>query len=214
MTFNLGHIAGVPVRANWSAGFIVLWLVMTNSGPGGEDFFYGLGFGIIVMVSILVHELGHAVAGRRLGLRPQEILLHGFGGLCRYDRAPRGLQGVLVSGAGPAAGLALGAIALVLGSTVVGMLPQWAGWVLGTVALINIFWSLFNLLPMLPLDGGHVVFHALEARWGVPSALKVVRYASLGTAALVGFWAFQVGQTFILIVVALVVMQNLPSRRR
>ena len=53
----------------------------------------------------------------------------------------------------------------------------------------------------------------MEIRWGVPTAFKVVRIASLVTAALVGIWAYQAGQTFILIVVALVVMQNLPTRR-
>jgi len=212
--FSLGRIVGVPVRANWSAGFILAWLVMANSGPSGEGFGMGLGFGVIVMASILIHELGHAVAGRRLGLKPQEILLHGFGGLCRYDRAPRGLQGVLVSGAGPAAGLVLGIGALVLIPMLGGLLPRWGQWMLAQLAVINIFWSIFNLLPMLPLDGGHVVFHGLEARWGVPTALRVVRIMSLATAVLVGIWAFWAGQTFILIVVALVVMQNLPMRRR
>jgi Zn-dependent protease len=212
--FSLGRIAGVPLLADWSAGFILAWLVMANSGKGGEGIGFGLGFGIMVMVSIIVHELGHAVVGRRLGLKPQAILLHGFGGLCSYDRAPRGLQGVLVSSAGPGAGLLLGLAALVLVLTGGGMLPAWGLWALTNLAIINIFWSLFNLLPMLPLDGGHVVFHALEARWGVPKAMRVVRIASLVTAVLVGAWAFWAGQTFILIVVALVVMQNLPRRGR
>ena len=120
----------------------------------------------------------------------------------------------MVSGAGPAAGLILGIGALVPISMLGGFLPEWGQWMLAQLAVINIFWSIFNLLPMLPLDGGHVVFHGLEARWGVPTALRVVRIMSLVTAVLVGIWAFWAGQTFILIVVALVVMQNLPMRRR
>jgi len=168
----------------------------------------------MVLVSILVHELGHAIVGRRMGLRPLGILLHGFGGLCRYDRAPRGLQGALVSVAGPAAGLLLGAIAGVVWLTQGPVLPDWAAWTVVNLAIINVFWSLFNLLPMLPLDGGHVVFHVLEARWELPVVHRIVRWMSLITAVFVGLWALAEGQVFILIVVALVVMQNLPFSRR
>jgi len=211
---SLGRVAGVPLWADWSAGLVLAWLVMSQSGPGGEGFGLGLGFGVLVLGSILVHELGHAVAGRRLGLTPQAILLHGFGGLCQYDRAPRGLQGALVSAAGPAAGLVLGVVAVVAYFNLRGMLPEWGTWALLNLAVVNIFWSLFNLLPMYPLDGGHVVFHALEVRWGPRTARRVARISSLITAFLVGAWALASGQMFILIVVALVVLQNLPFGRR
>jgi stage IV sporulation protein FB len=211
---SLGRISGVPLQADWSFGFILAWLVMSNSGSGGEGFGMGLGFGAMVVVSIVVHELGHALVGRRMGLRPVGILLHSFGGLCRYDRAPSGLQGVIVSAAGPGAGLLLGVLAFVLNLSVGGWLPAWGPWALVNLAIINVFWSLFNLLPMLPLDGGHVVFHALEARWKPRQAMRSVAIVSLVTAGLVGAWAFWASQTFILIVVALVVMQNLPKVRR
>jgi stage IV sporulation protein FB len=60
---------------------------------------------LVVLVSILVHELGHALAGRRYGATP-EIRLHGFGGMAvmhggRFNRP----QSILVSAAGPAFGL-------------------------------------------------------------------------------------------------------------
>ncbi len=213
-TISLGRVVGVPLFADWSAGLVIAWLVMSQSGPGGEGFGLGLGFGVLVLGSILVHELGHAVAGRRLGLTPRAILLHGFGGLCQYDRAPRGLQGALVSAAGPAVGLLLGGASALVFIGGKGLLPDLAGWALVNLAVVNIFWSLFNLLPMFPLDGGHVVFHALEVRWGAARARQVARVLSLITAVAVGAWALFSGQVFILIVVALVVLQNLPFSRR
>ena len=137
-TVALGRVAGVPLQVDMSAGLILAFLVVSQSGPTGEGFGRGLGFGAMVLVSILVHELGHAIVGRRMGLRPLGILLHGFGGLCRYDRAPRGLQGALVSVAGPAAGLLLGAMAGVVWLTQGPVLPDWAAWTVVNLAIINV----------------------------------------------------------------------------
>jgi len=196
--FSLGRVAGVPLLVDWSAGFVIAFIVMTSSGPGGEGFVGGLIFALLIMGSILVHELGHAVAGRHFGLRPRAILLHGFGGLCQYERAPRGLVGVFVSAAGPVAGLALGGVALLLGWKV--------------LAWVNLFWSVFNLLPMFPMDGGHIVRHAIEPRWGARRADKITRVLSLVTAALAGAWAWSENEKVILIIIVLVAFQNLPRR--
>jgi Zn-dependent protease len=210
----LGRIAGVPIRADGSAGFILLFVVVSRSGDGGEGALAALVFGVVIMVSILVHELGHAIVGKWVGLKPLGILIHGFGGLCRYDRAPVGLRGVLVSAAGPAAGLLLGALAFVVLLTTRGYVPAGVATMLGDVVMVNLFWSLFNLLPMFPMDGGSVLLHGIEARWGFASAMRITRWASIVTAIAVGAGALYIGSFFIAIIAGFVLFQNMPRRGR
>ncbi len=120
---------------------------------------------VVVFVSILVHELGHALIAEALGC-PASIVLYHFGGLAmhhpgfNYTRRVR----MLIIIAGPAAGLLLyGLVELFLVSEAqFGFLPQ--AWVtsvplnaaIGFLIQVNLFWSLFNLLPVFPLDGGQL----------------------------------------------------------
>lgn len=116
----------------------------------------------VVFVSILVHELGHAFAVRYYG-SPCEVLLYGFGGLAIFPYAPaRGWRRIAISLAGPAAGFALGGVVFLsnvaLGWSEKGML---AAVLYGFLLWVNLIWNLVNLLPIWPLDGGHVCREAL-----------------------------------------------------
>lgn len=132
----------------------------------------------VVFVGVLIHELGHALAVRRQGVEAA-IELHGFGGVTRWSGttllAPR--QRALISAAGPAVGISVGAVALVLarllppGQPVVDELLQYAVWV-------NLGWGLLNLLPVLPLDGGMIVASLVESVWGA-RGLYAVRVLSV-----------------------------------
>jgi Zn-dependent protease len=122
----------------------------------------------VVLVSVLIHELGHALAFRRFG-HGASIALHGLGGTTTSDGGRRlsHRQDLWVSLAGPAAGFLLGGLVLALQHfTPVG---QAGGLVRsGVRALLwaNFGWGLMNLLPILPLDGGHVLAALVRARAG------------------------------------------------
>lgn len=112
----------------------------------------------IVFVSVLVHELGHAIAMRAYGRAPS-IELVGLGGLTHWGEGPRVTprQNMIVSLAGPFAGFVLAIpvivareLELVPAGTLAGEAIEWAFWV-------NVIWGALNLLPILPLDGGHVM---------------------------------------------------------
>jgi Zn-dependent protease len=148
------RILGFPVTVA-PAFFIVAALV----GFTGELDLGLLGVWIgVIGASILVHELGHAVAARGVGASPV-IVIHGFGGYTMYTppAPPTRWQQVRISLAGPFAGAVLGAVLWAVWTV---FAPEArdllrAAFVFGIWA--NLGWGLVNLLPVLPLDGGMVM---------------------------------------------------------
>ena len=134
--------------------------------------------------------MGHAFVGRRYGMQP-DILLYGMGGLTSWrtgGRLTRG-QSILVSVAGPGAGLLLGAV--VWGITLIEMpeLNPLGRIALGFLLWVNIVWSLLNLLPILPLDGGNVMRSLVHIFKGgvddrLPRQISVAASAACAVAAL------------------------------
>ena len=147
------RLAGFPVEIHPS--FFILAVLL---GLGAGDLRLILLWVVVVLVSILVHELGHAIVGRSYGLQPQ-IRLYSMGGVTSWSSGRRltPRQSILVSLAGPAAGLALGGI--VYGFSVLEPieLTRMGGYVVLQLLWVNIVWSIVNLMPIVPLDGGNVM---------------------------------------------------------
>ncbi|HMQ28475.1 MAG TPA: hypothetical protein PKA98_20980, partial [Acidimicrobiales bacterium] len=158
LRFKLGD---VPVRVEL-AFFIVAALLGASLGT-----VMGVAIWVaVVMVSILVHELGHAVAMRAAGVSSR-IVLHGFGGLTIPSAAIASrTRRVVVDLAGPLSGLfLLGVPAVWVART----LPDPSASVeilLLSLVWVNVAWSLVNLLPILPLDGGNVTKEVLDVATG------------------------------------------------
>lgn len=178
------RLLGFPVRVH-----PLFWLVAALLGSRLlADPQYGVIFLLcwiaMVFLSILVHELGHALAYRYYG-GDARIWLYWFGGLAISDRLrARPVQQIVISLAGPAAGflfLSLVSIAdQVSGWSQFGVIPRE---IYRQLIWINLLWGLVNLLPIIPLDGGQVcreVCGLLRLRNGLETALKI----SLGTAGL------------------------------
>jgi stage IV sporulation protein FB len=155
-------VAGVPVRVE-PAFFVIIALL------GATSFVISpwlvVSWVVIAFVSILVHELGHAFAFRAFGIAP-DITLHGFGGLTTGSGNLSPARHIVVSLAGPVAALCLlGLPAVWLASSAtpssreLELMVQQAVW-------INVGWSALNLLPILPLDGGHVFVSVLDLLTG------------------------------------------------
>src|SRR5512134_1902796 len=141
---------GTPVRVEPTFLLVAAYL-----GFGQRDLGLIVAWVAVMFVGILLHELGHAMAYRFYG-SSSAIVLWGFGGLTYGSAGLTPAKHVLVSLAGPLSGL------VILG------LPAW--WlaesglvtdptaldVLDMVVFVNVVWSIVNLLPMLPLDGGNI----------------------------------------------------------
>jgi Zn-dependent protease len=134
---------------------------------------------LAVFISVLVHELGHALAVKRHGLEP-EIALHGMGGTTSWmpSSSTSRLDHIMISLAGPFAGFALGLPILMVFGGVFGLpghywfvapmfnwhLPMLARELISDMIWVNLGWGFVNLLPVLPFDGGHVLEQALGPR--------------------------------------------------
>jgi len=172
-------IAGIPVRVH-----PLFWLIALLLGSSA-DLIQLLIWVFVVFVSILIHELGHALAMRRYG-QPSRIILHFAGGLTVPEPVSWGSgwanvslrpnQEIFISLAGPGAGFLLAALVVVAviisGGSII------TNWLFGVIPLpvaalmpiggrvisllvtmllwVNVFWGLINLLPVYPLDGGNV----------------------------------------------------------
>ncbi len=154
---------GVPVRIHPLFWLVALGLVYQPTIPF-ELVLIGVG---CVLFSILVHEFGHALSGRFYGDRQNEVILYYFGGLCV---SPRPLQkvwsNIIHILCGPAAGLLLAGAAYACQM----FLGQGAGvalaYTLELLIWVNLVWSLMNLLPIFPLDGGQVLRELIQ--WKAP----------------------------------------------
>jgi Zn-dependent protease len=144
---------------------------------------------VVVFLSILLHELGHAVVSRRLGLQVGAIEIHGFGGHVTHQATTPANQ-LMISLAGPGAGFLIGLP--LLGAQLSGWIPDEpiVQAIVRDLIWVNVGWGVVNLLPMMPLDGGNALrsFLALRTREG--TAWKVT--AAIGAALGIGLavWGY------------------------
>ncbi|MFO0593363.1 MAG: hypothetical protein U0441_37825 [Polyangiaceae bacterium] len=184
MSFRL---FGVDVEIQ--VGFWINAVLIGYLSFGAEDPRLLLLFVPIILVSILMHEYGHAFAVMRHGIEPS-IALHSMGGRTMWQ-SPRPLtrpQRIIISLAGPAANLLIAGLAfgyMEYFPQSFHRLPRYAlaaVWISGTS---NLWWGIFNLIPVLPLDGGHVLEHALG-----PKRIRLTASISLGVAVLCVLYFF------------------------
>jgi Zn-dependent protease len=162
----------------------------------------------LALVSVLGHELGHALAARRLGATAS-ISLQGMGGLTRSSRAEplRRGESAWLTVAGPAAGILLG-LPVLFAIHALGW-PSWTmgGFALRTAAFTTLGWSALNLLPIIPLDGGHLLELALP---GTPlSRQRLAAQLSIAFAVAGGVLAYKAGMSYAGLLAILFAAQNL-----
>ncbi len=170
---------GIPIRVHpvfWLTSAFLAW------NPDRLDFVVVRV--LCIFVAILVHELGHAVVTKSLGWQP-EIVLYFFGGFATTTRHST-WKNIAVTAAGPSAGFML-FFTLLFAQLFGGR----AGWfendivrdALGFSLFINLVWNAMNLVPVLPLDGGHIsrdFLSWLSPRNGMKASLVISVAASGG----------------------------------
>jgi Zn-dependent protease len=174
------------------------------------------GFVIVVglILSILLHELGHAFAGRLFDAHVSHIDLTGLGGVAHFERSlpTSAFKRSTIYLAGPAVNLALwkglgwlAVEAAFTGNPMVG-LP------LAVLATANLYLMIFNLLPAYPLDGGYTLDAWLGAILGATWSVRIVSCLGLAVAAGVALYAFPTG-IFLVFVALFLAQANLEALR-
>jgi Zn-dependent protease len=173
--FTVARIYKIPVRIDYRwfiVFFLSVWLIAVNLSRSGMWVMSGQLMPVSVVVawvlgiittvglflSVLGHELSHALMARAEGIEIDEIVLHPFGGLARLRNEPNSPGAEFrIAVAGPAASFMLAVVGfLIMFLARLADYPTTAG-VLGLVSLGNLLLAVFNLFPGYPLDGGRVL---------------------------------------------------------
>ena len=187
------------------ATFFLVTAILGQARPGGLV----LAWIAVVFVSILAHELGHAFAFRAFGDDPR-ITLHALGGLTHSTKALPLAKDLATSVAGSLTGLLLlgipaYAVRAALDPLASGDLTVWV--ILSDLVWVNLWWSLLNLLPILPLDGGLVarrlLLHTLGHRGERAALVLSIAVAGVGAA-----FALAAGFPFLVIYASLFVARD------
>lgn len=151
----------------------------------------------IIIFSVLVHEMGHALTARLFGQKA-EIELVAFGGLTRRTgKQIRAWQEFIVIFNGPLAGFMLFLIASFLLPHISAKQFPLSYEILKVTLYVNLFWTFLNLLPVLPLDGGHLLRVILEGLFGV-TGVKISLIISMAIAIIIGMFFFLVYQALLI----------------
>jgi Zn-dependent protease len=177
--WRLGRIAGIEVRVDPSliviAAIIVYsrWVTFGNQGlfPGttsAQALVLAITMAVAFFLSILIHELGHAVVARIRHIEVEGITLWMFGGATRTRGDSRGpFDEFVIAAIGPLTSFVLGVGLLALADT---MHPGPAQAMVHDLGWINRTLAIFNVLPGFPLDGGRILRSIV---WGVTGSLSV-----------------------------------------
>lgn len=193
-TFTLGRIRGIPIGVHWTwipVFGLFVWSLATgvfpSTNPGfaaGAYLAMGIAATVLFFVSLLLHELGHALRAQREGVEIDSITLWLLGGVARLRRTfPTAGAEFRIAMAGPAVTAVLAAVfvaaaALTHLSAPVDAVLAWLGY-------INAFLLVFNLLPALPLDGGRLFRSAMWRLKGDHAwATRIAAATSVGIGAL------------------------------
>jgi len=154
----------------------------------------------------VLHELGHAIAARRYGIKTPDITVLPIGGLARLSRMPdKPSEEIVIAIAGPLVNVVIAAVLfLLLGAPDMRALrhmgdPTYD--LLAQVAAANVWLVLFNLIPAFPMDGGRVFRALLALRLERRRATEIAARIGQGFAVLMALWALYHGP-FILLLIA------------
>jgi len=181
---QIARVIGIPIYLHFSWLIIfglIVWTLSTGyfpaqypDLPASSSWAKGLVASLLFFVSIVFHELGHAVVALRHGLRTRSITLFVFGGVAQLEKDPKdGRSEFWTAAAGPLVSLALAG--LFYTSATLPFVNPPAAAVAKYLALINLILALFNLVPAFPMDGGRLLRGAL---WGPLGKARATRIAS------------------------------------
>lgn len=202
LSLEIFKIFGVPVRFHWSfsllACALVFYTVYHNLGP--VDIILLITFILALILSLILHEIGHAYVAKRVGSAPLDVIISPIGGVVRLSSLPvRVISEVYIMIAGPIVNLSISiSLSLCMYFYLDGLAFLSVTGGVRAITTVNGFFGLLiwangllfvlNMVPIYPLDGGRALKAVLVGRVGVVSALKwMMVISTILTLALAGF---------------------------
>lgn len=167
-SFKLGKVAGIGIFIHWTFSLIILFIIFMNyrAGQNTTQIIWSVVFILCIFITVLLHELGHALAAKNYNIKTKDITLLPIGGLARLERIPeKPIEELIVAFAGPLVNIALAFITALFIS-----IPEDTGKLMAELSngvnannfflnffLVNFWLAIFNLIPAFPMDGGRVL---------------------------------------------------------
>ncbi len=181
------RIAGIQLRIHITFLLLVGWIAFVYYVQGGSPAAVGgVLFILLLFACVVLHEFGHALAGKAFGIKTPDITLLPIGGVARLERIPdEPVQELVIAAAGPAvtAVIALGAF---IGGGSWDYPPSTKTSIPDLLFTMNVILLLFNLLPAFPMDGGRVLRALLATRMSYARATQVAATVGQGFAFVFG----------------------------
>jgi len=182
------RIAGIQLRIHITFLLLIAWIAFAYYTQGGSSAAGGgVLFILLLFACVVLHEFGHAFAGKAFGINTPDITLLPIGGVARLERIPdEPLQELVIAAAGPAV-TALIALGALIGGGSWDYPPTTQTSIPDLLFTMNVVLLLFNLLPAFPMDGGRVLRALLATRMSYPRATQIASTVGQGFAFVFGF---------------------------
>jgi len=206
--FHLGSIRGTSIRVEISFVILLAFFVLFSL-QSGTPVPVALLWIPVVVVSVLLHELGHAAVIGALGFGSSEISLAGMGGFTQNRRSSRPWQEILISLAGPITSFVLAGICLLLEtSTGIAASDPMLKELFPLLRRANISWGILNLVPIHPLDGGQALRNLARLVFSERRSLLVSVWLSmlLGVPLVLG--SLYMGLIFLAVIAGFLTARN------
>lgn len=194
-SLRIARFAGIDVFVHWTFVLLITWILLTNLGAGRslDESLWSIWFVLSLFVCVVLHEFGHALTGRRYGVKTKNIVLLPIGGVANMEKMPeKPIQELWVALAGPAVNVVIaaiiGAILFAQGKMQLPADPSGAintGNFMFNLFVVNLWLVIFNMIPAFPMDGGRVLRALLAMRYDKVKATNIA--AKLGQILGIGF---------------------------
>ncbi len=212
VSLDLSFLIVLPLFAFLIGSQLPVYLQLLQISPqpellqGPTPYLLGLLAALGLFLSVLIHELGHALTARAYGVQTREITLWLLGGVAQLEHIPRsrGAEAVIAI-AGPIVSVLLSGLFGLLR----GLVPSGATegqFLLGYLSFINLSLALFNLLPALPLDGGRILRSLLALSKSYLEATRTAATVSKILAFALGLLGLFSGNLFMLLIAFFIFM--------
>ncbi len=189
------RLMGVPIRLHFTFVLLLIFLVVIGLGSSQSPANYSLFIGALI-VSVLLHELGHAFVSSRYGIRTLEIVMFPIGGVARLERPAKPAEEFWIAVTGPVVNLLIAGLIFAILYTQGRAVNLFAlgqpteDNLVDRIALANLILAGFNLLPAFPMDGGRMLRALLSRMKSEYEATRIATWSGRMLAISMGLYGF------------------------